>query len=369
MTTVYYCLLFYYVFLLLFLLCLILVFLFQDKDKEVMQATPVPFVSILLAVRNEEQNILPCLEALANLDYPSDRMEVLIGDDLSDDKTASLVSDFISERSNFRLFFIRENMGLARAKGNVLAHLAKKATGDFFYITDADVRVPRSWVKGMQAACTADTAIVSGAAFIPGLSASAKFQCIDWVTAFGMIRTAVIAGIPVTAVGNNMMVRKVAYEATGGFENIPFSVTEDLDLHEAVRKLGWKNRNLLNHDILSTTRPIIGFINVLQQRKRWMSGAVRLPWLLVVLLSVQAMFFPVLLTGLVLFPALSLMAWAIKLLLQNIFLFLVLRRIDKPATLLWEAIAYEIYSGVCSFVLVLYYFLPLKTVWKGRKYA
>ena len=42
-----------------------------------------PKVSVLLAVRNEEENILRCLEALEDMDYPKNKIEILIGNDRS----------------------------------------------------------------------------------------------------------------------------------------------------------------------------------------------------------------------------------------------------------------------------------------------
>ena len=47
----------------------------------------LPFVSILLPVRNEARYIVQCLKAVADQDNPSERMEVLAVDGASDDGT------------------------------------------------------------------------------------------------------------------------------------------------------------------------------------------------------------------------------------------------------------------------------------------
>ncbi len=101
-------------------------------------------ISILLAVRNEEKNILRCLSALAEQDYPINDMEILIGNDQSEDRSKELILDFIKEKPHFKLIDIQGNMGTAKGKGNVIAHLAHQAKGDYFLITDADVAVPKS---------------------------------------------------------------------------------------------------------------------------------------------------------------------------------------------------------------------------------
>jgi cellulose synthase/poly-beta-1,6-N-acetylglucosamine synthase-like glycosyltransferase len=357
----------YFLLIILFFIILIVIFIFLKNDAAIRQDF-LPRVSVLLAVRNEAHNIISCLQSFEALDYPKEKIEILIGDDASEDSTEQLILGFIAGKPNYQLLSIRSKLGMAGAKGNVLAHLAHQAKGDFFFITDADVRVPAVWVHGLLASWSENTATVSGSAVIAGNSLLSKFQCVDWITAFGMIHAAQHTGIPVTAVGNNMMVQREAYFEAGGYENIPFSVTEDFDLHEVVRKLGWRNKNLLNPDILTVTQPIKGFSNMMQQRKRWMHGAVRLPFILIFLLSLQSAFFPLLVTGLLCFPKISLAFWFIKFLLQNLFLLLVLKRVGHPVSLLKYALLYEIYSGLCAFILIIYYFLPLKTNWKGREY-
>lgn len=62
-----------------------------------------PFVSVVLAVRNEEKSILKTLESIAAQDYPSARFEVVIADGESQDRTTAIVAEFIRDRPGFRL--------------------------------------------------------------------------------------------------------------------------------------------------------------------------------------------------------------------------------------------------------------------------
>ena len=45
-----------------------------------------PFISVLIAARNEEDNLADCLESILAVDYPKDRFEILVGDDKSEDR-------------------------------------------------------------------------------------------------------------------------------------------------------------------------------------------------------------------------------------------------------------------------------------------
>ena len=53
--------------------------------------------SVLVAARNEEHNIIHCLESLAALDYPADKLEIILIDDKSTDATGAIIDDFIKD--------------------------------------------------------------------------------------------------------------------------------------------------------------------------------------------------------------------------------------------------------------------------------
>ncbi|MFT5914913.1 MAG: glycosyltransferase involved in cell wall biosynthesis, partial [Bacteroidia bacterium] len=88
-----------------------------------------PFVSILVAARNEQENIGVCLQALDQINYPNDCYEVWIGNDDSEDKTEEIVQKFITDKPNFHLLNITSTIGNAKGKANVLAQLAPNAKG------------------------------------------------------------------------------------------------------------------------------------------------------------------------------------------------------------------------------------------------
>ena len=99
-----------------------------------------------------------------------------------------------------------------------------------------------------------------------------------------------------------------------------------------------------------------------------MSGAFQLPFLLVLCLFLQAVFFPVLILTFILFPAWAALLWLCKVLLQQVFVALVIKRMNVKESLLKYFLIFEIYLGVLSFAQLLYYLLPVKVEWKGRKY-
>src|SRR5688500_18039387 len=56
------------------------------------------FISVVIAARNEEDNIASLLEALLNQSYSHEFFEVIVVDDFSTDKTVEKVKPFLSNR-------------------------------------------------------------------------------------------------------------------------------------------------------------------------------------------------------------------------------------------------------------------------------
>jgi cellulose synthase/poly-beta-1,6-N-acetylglucosamine synthase-like glycosyltransferase len=62
----------------------------------------IPFISVIVAARDEEKNISPCIQSLLNQDYPVDKFEIIIVDDFSMDKTAELIKKFETSVTNLK---------------------------------------------------------------------------------------------------------------------------------------------------------------------------------------------------------------------------------------------------------------------------
>ena len=65
-------------------------FIFSPNDNKT-------FVSIIVAVRNEEKNIEQCLQLLTSQKYPLHLFEIIIVNDFSEDKTEKIIKVFIED--------------------------------------------------------------------------------------------------------------------------------------------------------------------------------------------------------------------------------------------------------------------------------
>jgi len=96
-------------------------------------------VSVLIPVRNEQDNILALLESIYDQDYTE--YEVIILDDGSDDNTYNICEVFASKHHQFRVMKGKKLPHDWLGKNYACHQLAKEAKGDYFLFLDADEKV------------------------------------------------------------------------------------------------------------------------------------------------------------------------------------------------------------------------------------
>ncbi|MDB4927372.1 glycosyltransferase family 2 protein [Mucilaginibacter sp.] len=102
-------------------------------------------VSILIPVRNEEENILNLLQSIHQQDYQD--YEVIILDDDSTDRTFGLCTAFAAAHSNFRVIK-GDNLARGWLGKNYACHqLAEQARGNFFLFIDADEQMSKGLIN------------------------------------------------------------------------------------------------------------------------------------------------------------------------------------------------------------------------------
>lgn len=341
-------------------------------------------VSILIAARNEAGNILDCLKSVEALSYPKDQLQVLVGDDASDDETTTLVADFIKDKPHFELFHIKQSpeglvlSGGSQLKGktNVLAQLAQSATGDYLFFTDADIEVPADWIQNMLCHFKPNVGIVTGITTMKtgrfplwgrSLEGLEGFQALEWLYYLAIMRLFSLFDVPVTAMGNNMAVTRTAYDAIGGYENIPFSITEDYALFRAILKKGFRFVQLFDRRVLNISKPIPTFAQLLIQRKRWMYGAISLPWAQRLGVYLNAFLLPFLLVLGFFFPKITLFFVFLSYFSVTAWLVGILNWIQRPQLFVVVPFFWFYHLFMNSAMFINFYFSS-QTVWKGRSY-
>jgi cellulose synthase/poly-beta-1,6-N-acetylglucosamine synthase-like glycosyltransferase len=327
----------------------------------------LPKVAILIAARNEEKRIPGCLRSLSNLDYPSDKLEILFGNDRSEDATAEVISRFITSHKNMRLLNITENKAQLSGKANVLAQLAENTKADILFMTDADVRVGPGWILGMLKGFSMDINLVSGSTAVVENDLFSKLQNADWLFNLGTRYLLDRIGRPAGATGTNMAITRKAYQAVGGFVNVPHSITEDYDLSRAVIRQGLGLKTILQKNVLAYTDPVPGFRTLLRQQRRWLSSTMRMPLPAIVAMVLQSMLLPLVIVAACWFGSyLFLALFGIKWIFDIAILLFTFQRLGlKPGIAIY---IYSPYAGICNALFFLSWMFAGRDEWKGRGY-
>ncbi|MFH1559935.1 MAG: glycosyltransferase family 2 protein [Chloroflexota bacterium] len=90
----------------------------------------LPVVSVIMPCRNEERFIGMSLDSILASDYPMDKLEILVVDGMSDDRTRSIVQQYANKHPLIHLYDnprriapVAQNIGIGHAKGDVIVIL------------------------------------------------------------------------------------------------------------------------------------------------------------------------------------------------------------------------------------------------------
>jgi cellulose synthase/poly-beta-1,6-N-acetylglucosamine synthase-like glycosyltransferase len=250
---------------------------------------PVPRVSVVIPVRNEEALLPALLAGLERQTLPD--IEVLFIDDGSTDSSPALLEDF-KRRCGFPVGIITQDTipeeeagggadgggegGFVNRKQRALSYGIAQARGEILLFTDADCEVGPDWARVMaQNVCAGNTGVVLGPVYKASGSRSVlyDFQQFDHMVRGMYIAAATGLGAATGGFGNNIAVRKEALDAAGGYAGIPPSVTEDAAMISLIRKkTGYRVHAVYNPATHVFTRCEPTWRQLINQTLRWHHG-------------------------------------------------------------------------------------------------
>ncbi|MEM6783321.1 MAG: glycosyltransferase [Bacteroidota bacterium] len=261
----------------------------------------LPRVAVLVAVRDEEQTIRRCLDALLAQDYPRERLTIYVANDHSSDRTADLIEEYeartvhrasITDRaapddlargealSEPRVVAVPVGApnGHLRGKANALHCAIGVSCEEVLLVTDADCAPPSYWARRMVEYLMEKRTrgAIAAQSIVEGQGLFASVQALDWSFLLTSASALAYLDLDSTAMGNNMALRRSAYEAVGGYAGLPFSVTEDYELWRYIRR----HPNFETHfpsdgRTLNRTLPLARLRDLYMQRRRWARGGLR----------------------------------------------------------------------------------------------
>jgi cellulose synthase/poly-beta-1,6-N-acetylglucosamine synthase-like glycosyltransferase len=236
-----------------------------------------PFVSVVVAARNEEERLPGILADLEEQTYAE--FEVVIVDDRSTDRTAELVMEAAARRpGRFRVLRQAEVPAGLSPKKLALQRGVEASRGELILLTDADCGVPRTWVEGMVREFEPDVAMVLGCSDLAAGQGSTRFeryQAFDFLTLTTAMAASARLGLPLGASGHNLAYRRTAFDRVGGYSSgLQRVAGDDMLMLYLVRSTPGVGRIACadGADTRVTTDPVPTLRAFRNQRARWASS-------------------------------------------------------------------------------------------------
>lgn len=236
-------------------------------------------VSVLVAARNEAENLRRLLPSLLAQDVDGICLQIVVVDDRSTDATPEILAGYSDRIETVRVEELPA--GLAPKK-HALSRGLVRTNGEFVLQIDADNLPGSQWVKSMVSHFGPRTGAVCGLVFHSAGSpeVGAWFHGIWALEATGWAAvqaSAIGAGMPISANGGNLAYRRQAFDSVRGFAAHQGVVSGDDDfLVQSLSDSGrWEVQGASLAQTIVETEPPRSWREVWEQRKRWGSKCVR----------------------------------------------------------------------------------------------
>ena len=178
------------------------------RPRPIVREDIFPTVSVLIAARNEEDRLPGKLANLAALDYPRDRIEMLIVSDHSTDRTAEIL---LGARPAITPLILTDTDGPA-GKASALNRAVRQATGEILVFLDARQMVDGTAVREL-VSCFADVEVgaVSGELLLESVSGSREGLGIYWKIEKAVRKLESASGSTVGVTGAIYAIRRELY--------------------------------------------------------------------------------------------------------------------------------------------------------------
>lgn len=233
-----------------------------------------PFVSILVPAHNEGKVIGKTVESLLLLDYPRDKMELIVINDNSSDDSKDILQNIKNKYKKYNFTIINtDNITGGKGKSNALNIGYQEARGEFIAIYDADNTPEKTALRYLIQSIVKDDKL---GAVIGKFRTRNKHKNIltkfinietlsfQWIAQAGRRQLLGLCTIP----GTNFVLRRTTIEKLGGWDTK--AIAEDTEISFRIYKLG-QRITYVPQSVTWEQEPET--IKVwIKQRTRWVKG-------------------------------------------------------------------------------------------------
>ncbi|MFH0860955.1 MAG: glycosyltransferase [Candidatus Altiarchaeota archaeon] len=225
-----------------------------------------PYVSVIVPAYNEEKGIAKCIDSLLKLDYPNEKLEIIVVNDGSKDDTKSICESY---GDKIRFIHLEKNSGNKAVPLNIGL---KKARGGIVACLDADSIVESDTLKKMLPYFNEDRV----AAVTPALKVYRpktliqKMQWFEYLFAIFLRKAMSLIDCIYVTPGPFSLFKKDIVIKLGGFDEK--NITEDMEIALRLQANGYIIRNAIDAYVHTITP--VNLKELTTQRRRWYQGLI-----------------------------------------------------------------------------------------------
>jgi len=202
-----------------------------------------PLVSMLVPARNEEKNILRCVQALLTQDYPN--FEVIVLDDRSNDATPGLLAQLALGDARLHVLAGVELPAGWAGKPHALHQASLRARGEWLLFIDADTFLEPNALSASLAGAKrngADLYTIMTEQILGSFWEKVVMPLVMTALSVGFSPNKVNDPKTRDAIANGqfILIRRSVYDAIGGHEKLRNLIVEDKAISEQVKWNGYR---------------------------------------------------------------------------------------------------------------------------------
>ena len=239
-----------------------------NKELKLPTDRPLPFISIVIALRNESANIPSLIRSLKNQKYETGNFEVILVNDHSTDQTAENIKALIADDPHFKLIDSKE-----QGKKKALREGITLAKGEVLVTTDADCQHHELWLDtiGRHQAHRNPDMTIAPVAMVAGNGLMSKLFELEFMALQLSTAGSAFNKQPIMCNGANLAFRKSCYWEANMKED--YISGDDMFLLINIKNKNGRIEYLKQTNALVTTAAPESYATYLKQRSRWLRKA------------------------------------------------------------------------------------------------
>ncbi|MCC6157147.1 MAG: glycosyltransferase family 2 protein [Deltaproteobacteria bacterium] len=244
----------------------------KERARLFSESFPFPFVSILIPAHNEELVIERTVQAMLALNYPKERLEIIVVNDGSKDRTGDVVAEIAARHREVKLVTVPEGEG-GKGKSRTLNVGLEHAMGDVIAVYDADNRPEPDALRYLVANLVEDPKLGAVLGKVRTINRdrnsltrfiNLEFISFQWLMQGGRYKLFNLATLP----GTNYVIWRKVLDKAGRFDEE--AIAEDAELSIRLYEMGYRIK-FIPYSVTWEQEPedVKTFV---RQRTRWVQG-------------------------------------------------------------------------------------------------